>query len=706
MPNHNEPLNPIEHDSELAGKATAHMLVKVGHWHLDAGAGRITDRSGKQKRLTPKTLQVLLMLLEQPGVTVSRSDILDGVWGTTYPSDYVVSRAIADLRSAFGEEAKSAGYIKTVPKLGYRLVADVSYANQANRLPQRKWLMGGLVLLIIGGIFFAIFNKKDIPSDSNMPLARPVTSGPGLEQQSRIAANGEWLVFASLGKGDSDWDIYSQSLDGGTPQAVAISKAVEHGPALSPSGEEVAYVRLENNECKVVWQTLYQGVPQPLASCSTKFPTTVDWSPDGQFIAFTAPAEGVNGERSIHLVNRRTGESTLLTHGVPEGGTDYYPRFSPDGSQLAFLRGAPKPEHRSHILVVDLGTQEQYQVTQVDSLNAGLTWLDDEQLLYVIREAGRLVTLVTDVRTGQTYDLPLRDVFQPDYHLASKSLSMAKVHNDSDISLFNLANQSIQYIAESTSSDWGGELSPDGRWLTFVSTRTGSNQLWLVSIANGALRQLTQLDNADIESPHWNPDSETILFSVKQGDQQQLFSTHIVTGDIGAIDTSGYAATSGRWLPTGGNIIFSCQDEQSWKLCMLSLDRTGDLQVILNAQAYDPVFDEQSNRVFFTRDEPGLWAMDMDSKLIELIWSDLPKTLGHGWTIDQNAVYYLRASTQVDVVQLERRDLTSGQTNILHRGAIPSFNSSLEMSSDGNQLVFPSWRSAQDDIVLFKPVVF
>jgi Tol biopolymer transport system component/DNA-binding winged helix-turn-helix (wHTH) protein len=704
-------------DLKAEHKADSAIVCRIGDWLLDSGASRISHINGEQKRLTPKTLKVLLLLVKQKGVTVSRTELLDKVWKSTYPSDYVVSRAIADLRAAFGEEAKSASYIETVPKSGYRLVAKVlpierparsEHTQRPGGLYQRQNLtlkigLSSLLSVFIVGALFVLLTQNSQTDDINIPLSMPVTSGPGLEQQSRVSSNAKWVVFASLGREDKDWNIYSQSLEGGTPRPVAVSEFVEYGPALSPSDEEVAYTRFKEERCEVVVQSLYQSKPQILSDCTTKFATVVDWSSREGQIAFTAKAENANGLRPIHLVNRHTKAITPLTQNVSQDGTDYYPRFSPDGSQLAFLRGMPKPDHHAHIFVIDLKTKQQRQLTLANSFHVGLTWLDENRILYTVRESGRLVSRTIDLSTGEKRELPLRDVFQPDYNAKYNVLSMSKLRKDVDITLFELTENKAQFIAESTASEWHGNLSPNGRWLAFVSTRTGNNQLWIASVSDGSTRQLTQFVGADISAPHWNVDSERLVFNVKQGEQRQLFTANIITGDTQVLNTGEGASTSARWLSNGKDIIYSCQKSLSWKLCQHNV-QTGQSRTILNQKAFDPVVGENDARIYFTGDKTGLWSLDSNTANVRLEWENLPETLGAGWTIFNNTVYYLRSSSQLDVAQIESRSLTTGETDILYRGAIPSFNTSLEISNDGKFLVFQSWRSAQDDVVLYKSI--
>ena len=75
--------------------------TKIGDWVLHPDLG-VLRKDSDEVRLNAKTLHVLLVLLDAGDKGVSREALLDQVWGESYPTDTVISRAMADLRAAFG----------------------------------------------------------------------------------------------------------------------------------------------------------------------------------------------------------------------------------------------------------------------------------------------------------------------------------------------------------------------------------------------------------------------------------------------------------------------------------------------------------------------------------------------------------------------------------------------------------------------------
>jgi len=73
-------------------------------------------------------MRLLEILLERPGEVVTREELRSRVWANETFGDFdqAVNIAIAKLRSALGDSAENPRFIETLPKRGYRFIADVS----------------------------------------------------------------------------------------------------------------------------------------------------------------------------------------------------------------------------------------------------------------------------------------------------------------------------------------------------------------------------------------------------------------------------------------------------------------------------------------------------------------------------------------------------------------------------------------------------
>ena len=106
---------------------TTHL--RIGAWQVNPAAGQIS-RQGESVRLEARTLRLLLYLAERAGQVVSIDELLTEVWSGVVVTQDSVYQAIATLRRLLGDDARQPAYIATVPRLGYRLVASVIWAEE------------------------------------------------------------------------------------------------------------------------------------------------------------------------------------------------------------------------------------------------------------------------------------------------------------------------------------------------------------------------------------------------------------------------------------------------------------------------------------------------------------------------------------------------------------------------------------------------
>jgi len=136
--------------------------LRIGDWHVDPAVGQIS-RAGEVVRLEARTLRLLLDLAEHAGQVVSIDELLDRVWAGVIVTPDSVYQAVAALRRLLGDDPKQPRYIATVPRLGYRLVAQVGPWTEAPARPQASrvepralWAGGGVValalLLLLGAV--------------------------------------------------------------------------------------------------------------------------------------------------------------------------------------------------------------------------------------------------------------------------------------------------------------------------------------------------------------------------------------------------------------------------------------------------------------------------------------------------------------------------------------------------------------------------
>ena len=88
--------------------------------------------------LTPRAFDVLHFLLRNCGRVVEKQEIFDQVWKRTFVGDNALTKIIKEIRGALDDDANNPRYIETVPKRGYRFIADLS-ERITPLLPEGAW---------------------------------------------------------------------------------------------------------------------------------------------------------------------------------------------------------------------------------------------------------------------------------------------------------------------------------------------------------------------------------------------------------------------------------------------------------------------------------------------------------------------------------------------------------------------------------------
>jgi Tol biopolymer transport system component/DNA-binding winged helix-turn-helix (wHTH) protein len=268
-------------------------LVRFGAFEVDLRAGELR-KDGARLKLTGQPFQVLTILLEQPGEVVPRDELQKRLWPDTFVDvDHNLNTAINKIREVLGDSAESPRFVETLPRRGYRFVAPVegtrttevpggSGVRQESRMPWvRRTSILCVVLMLLAAVGFFIYRRLQSPALLAQRTLTRLTLDDGLQIGATWSPDGRFIAYSSNRGGK--FDIWVQQISGGDP--VQITKGPGHN-----------------------WQP--------------------DWSPDGNFIAYRSE----NGEGGLFVVPALGGEG--LERRIASFG--YYPRWSPDSSQILF----------------------------------------------------------------------------------------------------------------------------------------------------------------------------------------------------------------------------------------------------------------------------------------------------------------------------------------------------------------------------------
>ena len=170
------------------GKSYGHSGFQVGRWQVQPMLNEVRE-GGTVRRLEPQVMDLLVFLACQEGRVVSRDEIIEGVWEGRFIAEATLTRSIADLRNALGDNRQQPQYIETIAKRGYRLVAAVSGLDRRAEWPAQMDAAGQgrptlppepcLVVLPLTnlGRIRSVFLRRSYRGDHQHPHAPCGTSG-------------------------------------------------------------------------------------------------------------------------------------------------------------------------------------------------------------------------------------------------------------------------------------------------------------------------------------------------------------------------------------------------------------------------------------------------------------------------------------------------------------------------------------------------
>jgi TolB-like protein/DNA-binding winged helix-turn-helix (wHTH) protein/Tfp pilus assembly protein PilF len=100
------------------------LIYRFAEFTLEASEHRLR-RGDREVYLRPKSFETLLYLLERHGRLVKKDDLLETLWAGTVVTEGALTHCIEEVRQALGDDAHHPRYIKTIPRVGFKFIADV-----------------------------------------------------------------------------------------------------------------------------------------------------------------------------------------------------------------------------------------------------------------------------------------------------------------------------------------------------------------------------------------------------------------------------------------------------------------------------------------------------------------------------------------------------------------------------------------------------
>lgn len=386
--------------------------------------------------------------------------------------------------------------------------------------------------------------------------ARRITSHPGRETMAKFSPDGSKLAFT--GEYDGGRDVYVMDARGGVPERLTFHPSGGTLLDWTPDGTRVIFS--SRREAPAYTDELYTisvdgGMPEMLP---VDRGALASMSPDGNQLAYNRLGRHVRTwkryegglAQDVWIADFTSGEFTKITDW---GGSDQFPMWGTDG---AIYFNSDRED----------ATLNLYRYDPEDGTTTRLTRFSEYDVKYPSYGDGKIVfqygpgLQVCDVATGET--APLAITIPSDRRHTRERLEGVSPRTGAfglspggERALIVARGEVLNYPTDegdavnltgtSGSREKNAAWSPDGRWIAFVSDRTGDEQLYVVDQrGEGEWRQLTDGTFGFMNQPVWSPDSKSLVFSDKY---LKLHLVEVESGRTREIAQSGYDDAWERW---------------------------------------------------------------------------------------------------------------------------------------------------------------
>ncbi len=471
-------------------------------------------------------------------------------------------------------------------------------------------------------------------------VARRLTTSRGLELFPKFSPDGRWIAFTA--QYDGNFNVYVMPSDG-SAQPRQLTYVPDIGPVperMGPNNEVIAWtpdskriVFLSRRDTFNTWfgnlwtVSVDGGLPERLPIDRGGL---LAFNADGSemiynriFRNFRAWKRYTGGmAQKLSLWNFKTHQYEQLTH---DAYTDTYPMWT--GGDIVYFCSDRGTAHRLNLYSLDLNSHTIRQLTHFTDFDVEWPSLNGNHIVFQYGGWLYLFNTKTDKSRKLTIETP------GDFPLARKHWeNTAKLIDSFDVSpdgeraAFSARGEiytapashgSILNLTETPGiRRQDVAWSPDGKWLAYVSDRSGEQQLYIrPQDGFGAAEQITHRGTAFLMPPEWSPDSTKLLYA---NSSLQLFYVDIHQKKPVLIDTAKYGEiTRYSWSPDSewvGYARMAVNDNRAIELYSLADHKI--TQVVSSfTDNTQPIFDPEGKYLYFLSDRTYnevLGPYDMD----------------------------------------------------------------------------------------------
>ena len=462
-------------------------------------------------------------------------------------------------------------------KIALEDVVHESVAPAPSRSGLGRWIWPAASVVLLGALVVA-WNGRRAPNNTEPLQAVPLTTLPGIERRPSFSPDADRVAFSWNGPKQDNTDIYVQQIGSGAPLQLTRDPADDLGPAWSPDGRWIAFLRNTAGGIATELRLIAPlgGSERRLTEIRLRHELlrspSLAWCPDATCVIVTDAAPASEAD-ALFAISLETGEKRQLTFPPPPFVTDAEPAISPDGKWLVFRRDVSPLTGDLHRMPLGAGPTAAGDALRLTSATLGAnspTWLpDSKQILFSSRgglwrldvTGGSNATRLPFV--GEDGLMPVVSRPQP-----GRPSRLVYVRSSSDSNIWRVdvpapgatASSPPAPAIASTRIDGIPSLSPDGKRVAFISNRSGESEVWLADPDGSNAVQLTSL-GAVPGFPRWSPDGELIAFHSNPEGQAEVYVIPASGGKARnlsshpALDAFPSFSRDGKWIYFSSNRV-------------------------------------------------------------------------------------------------------------------------------------------------------
>jgi len=442
---------------------------------------------------------------------------------------------------------------------------------QVKLLRHPTYSKGKVAFSYLGDIWIANENGADV---------QRLTDNLARDQFPRFSPDGQWIAFSS--NRDGNYDVYVISATGGKPRQLTFHSADDNVVGWTPDGKNVIFSSTRGNGAFPTVATLWEvsaegGIEKAL---DTDWGASASFSPDGARLAFTRhPAvwsrKHYRGSYAADLWIEDLASKKFTKLGDDDyKGNRLWPMYGHSGEIYFVSNELPNEKNiRFGGPEVMKSVNNIWKISDKGGKATQLTRHADGNLFFpTISADGKVIVYEDnfgiwklDTATGRSTEIRVdvkSDVKENDtelititneaegFHISPSNRRAAIVAHGE---IFTIATDrgEPQRVTETAWREQDPRWSPNGKWIAFVSDRTGRQEVWISDELGKNPEKLSDVD-CDKSSLVWSQDSKVLLWA---GSDHKLRRVEIDTGktdvlvssDAGQIGTPQFSP-DGKWL--------------------------------------------------------------------------------------------------------------------------------------------------------------